>query len=109
MPFRVYYSRVSYSWGPFGMPGGKVIWYFEAMDMAKAKKVLGHSACIAGNLPISILSTGTAQEVKEGCRKLIETCGRGGGYILAGAASLDRGKPENLRAMMEAAREYGVY
>jgi uroporphyrinogen-III decarboxylase len=91
------------------MPRGKVIWYFEVMDMAKAKEVLGSNACIAGNLPVSMLSIGTPKEVKAGCRTLIETCGRGGGYILAGSASLDKGKPENLRAMMEAAKEYGVY
>jgi len=91
------------------MPRGKVIWYFEVMNMAKAKKVLGPYACIAGNLPVSILYTGTSQEVKEGCRKLIRSCGRGGGYILAGSASMDKGKPENLRAMIEAAKEYGVY
>jgi uroporphyrinogen-III decarboxylase len=91
------------------MPKGKVIWYFEVMDMAKAKKVLGGNACIAGNLPVSMLCASTPQEVKEGCRKLIETCARGGGYILAGAASIDKGNPDNLRAMMEAAEEYGVY
>jgi hypothetical protein len=43
------------------------------------------------------------------CRKLIEACGEGGGFILTGGANLDRGRAENLRAMMEAAREYGVY
>ena len=91
------------------MPRAKVIWHFEVMDMAKAKEVLGSDACIAGNLPVSMLSIGTPKEVKTGCRKLIETCGRGGGYILAGSASLDKGNPENLRAMMEAAKEYGVY
>ena len=91
------------------MPRGKVIWYFEVMDMAKAKEVLGDRACIAGNLPVSVLCTGTPQEVKEGCRRLIETCAQGGGYILTGAASMNEGNPENLRAMMEAAKEYGVY
>jgi uroporphyrinogen-III decarboxylase len=91
------------------MPRGKVIWHFEAMDMAKAKKVLGDNACIAGNLPVSVLCTGTAQQVKEGCRRLIETCAHGGGYILTGAASINEGNPDNLRAMMEAAKEYGVY
>jgi uroporphyrinogen-III decarboxylase len=91
------------------MPRGKVIWYFEVMDMAKAKKVLGSNACIAGNLQVSILCTGTPQEVKEACRKLINACGQGGGYILAGSASMDKGNPENLRAMMEAAKEYGMY
>jgi uroporphyrinogen-III decarboxylase len=91
------------------MPSGKVIWYFEEMDMARAKKVLGDNACIAGNLPAAVLCTGTPQEVKEGCRRLIETCAPGGGYILTASASMNRGNPDNLRAMMEAAKEYGVY
>jgi len=86
-----------------------VIWFFEQMDMAKAKDILGDNACIAGNLPASVLCTGTPQEVKEGCRQLIETCARGGGYILSGAVHMDKGDPDNLRAMMEAAKEYGVY
>ena len=91
------------------MPRGKVIWYFETMDMAKAKKVLGDNACIVGNLPITLLITGTPAQVKEGCRRLIETCAPGGGYILSGSASMNTGNPDNLRAMMEAVKEYGVY
>ena len=91
------------------MPRGSVIWFFEQMDMVHAKKVLGDNACIAGNLPASILCTGTPQQVKEYCRQLIETCAPGGGYILTAGAYMDRGNPDNLRAMMEAAKEYGIY
>lgn len=91
------------------MPRSSVVWYFEHMDMAKAKKVLGDTACIAGNVPVTVLCTGTPQDVKEYCRKLIEVCGKGGGYILAGSASMDKGNPDNLRAMMAAAKEYGTY
>jgi uroporphyrinogen-III decarboxylase len=91
------------------MPRSSVVWYFEHMDMAKAKKILGNHACIAGNVPITVLCTGSPQEVKERCRQLIETCAQGGGYILSGSASVDKGKAENLRAMLEAAREYGTY
>lgn len=91
------------------MPRGTVVWHFETMDMARAKEILGDNACIAGNLPASILCTGTPAQVKEACRRLIETCAPGGGYILTGAASMDKGDPDNLRAMMEAAKEYGVY
>ena len=86
-----------------------MIWYFEYMDMAQAKKTVGRNNCIAGNLPISIVVTGTAQDVKEGCRQLIETCAPGGGYILSAAASMDQGRIENLHAMMDTAKEYGVY
>jgi uroporphyrinogen-III decarboxylase len=53
--------------------------------------------------------TNTPQQVKEYCRKLINTCGAGGGYILAGGAIIDKGNIENLRAMMEAAKQYGTY
>jgi hypothetical protein len=91
------------------MPKGSMIWYFENMDMAHAKKVFGGKACIAGNIPASVLCTGTPAQVKEYCRGLIEVCAPGGGYILSGAASMDKGDPDNLRAIMAAAKEYGTY
>lgn len=90
-------------------PRGAVAWRFDRTDMATAKKVLGDKCCISGNVPTSLLSTGTAQGVKEYCRNLIEVCAPGGGYILSAGASVDQAPPENLRAMMEAAKEYGVY
>jgi len=88
-------------------PKGAVSWLFDKTDMAYAKKVLGDTCSISGNVPTSLLATGTSEEVKEYCRELIEVCAPGGGYILAGGANIDTGKPENLRAMMEAAKEYG--
>lgn len=77
--------------------------------MARAKGILGDTACIAGNVPASLMHAGTPQEVKEYCRKLIEICAPGGGYILTGAAGMNEGNPDILRAYMEAAKEYGVY
>jgi uroporphyrinogen-III decarboxylase len=60
-------------------------------------------------VPTSVVIKGTPDSVKEYCHKLIQDCAPGGGFILAGGASIDNGKIENLKAMMEAAREYGVY
>lgn len=91
------------------MPRSSMIWWFEHIDMGKAKEILGKTACIAGNVPVTLLCTGTPEEVKEYSRKVIEICAPGGGYILTGGASMDRGNPDNLRAVMEAAKEYGVY
>jgi uroporphyrinogen-III decarboxylase len=91
------------------LPRSSALWIFEDIDMAKAKKILGSSACIAGNVPSSVLHAGTPAQVKEYCRQLIETCAPGGGYILTGAVGMNEGNPDNLRAMMAAAREYGVY
>jgi hypothetical protein len=90
------------------MPRSSVIWFFEHMDMAKAKKMLSHT-CIAGNVPVTMMVTGQPEEVKERCRKLIEICAPGGGYILTAGAYMDIGNPDNLRAMMAAAKEFGKY
>lgn len=91
------------------LPRGSVVWYFDQTDMARAKKILGGKACIMGNVPASLLVTGKPQEVKEHCRRLIEVCGPGGGYILTGGAGINTGNPDNLHAMMQAALEYGWY
>ncbi len=91
------------------LPKGSVIWWFDQTDMAKAKKVLGNCACLAGNVPTSLMCTGTPEAVKEQCRHLIEVVGKDGGFILTGGAQIDKGNPANLKAMMEAAKEYGVY
>ncbi len=108
MPFAegIYTSRLKYI---NDTPKSSVVWYFDQTDMAEAKKILGNVCCIVGNLPSSIVITGTAKQVKEGCRKLIGTCAPGGGYILAGGSSIDKGNMENLHAMMDAAKEFGVY
>ncbi|OGO32730.1 MAG: hypothetical protein A2Z29_07930 [Chloroflexi bacterium RBG_16_56_11] len=90
-------------------PKSGVVWYFDQTDMAAAKKILGNTSCIVGNVPTSVVKTATPRQVREYCRKLIADCAPGGGYILAGGASIDKGKIENLRAMMDAAKEYGVY
>jgi hypothetical protein len=90
-------------------PKGAVSWIFDRTDMAAAKKILGDRCCIAGNVPTSLVVTGSYKETKEYCRKLIEVCAPGGGFILAGGAHCDQGNPDNLRAMMDAAKEYGKY
>jgi uroporphyrinogen-III decarboxylase len=91
------------------LPEGSVIWWFDRTDMARAKKILGGRNCIAGNVPTSLMITGTPQQVKEHCRNLIEVCGKGGGYLLTGGAQVHNTTAANLRAMIEAAIEYGTY
>jgi hypothetical protein len=102
-----YNERLEYI-GDF--PKGWVTWMFDKTDMAKAKKMIGNTCCIAGNVPGSTVITGTPGQVKEECRRLIEICAPGGGYILTGGCPATETKnPDNFRAFMEAAREYGVY
>jgi uroporphyrinogen-III decarboxylase len=90
-------------------PKGTVTWWFDQTDMVRAKEILGSNFCIQGNVPSSLIVTGTPADVKSSCRKLIEDCGKGGGYILGAGCIAEDPKLDNLRAMMDAVREYGVY
>jgi len=90
-------------------PKSGVMWWFDQTDMKEAKRVLGDVCCIVGNVPTSTIATGTPDQIRDNCRRLIEDCAPGGGYILGGGASVDNGKFENFKAMMDAAREFGVY
>jgi uroporphyrinogen-III decarboxylase len=91
------------------IPAGKACYAFEATDLFKAKEILGDTVCIRGNVPLSILVTGTPDDVRACCKKLIDTVGKGGGYIMDASTGLDDAKPENVRAMFDFTREYGVY
>ena len=91
------------------LPKGKTVWLFDQTDMEKAKQTIGQVACIQGNMPLSLIHAGTAQEVADYTRHLIDVAGKGGGYILDIGAVADDGKVENLHAMIKTAKEYGVY
>jgi uroporphyrinogen-III decarboxylase len=91
------------------IPAGKACYAFEATDMFKAKEILGDTVCIRGNVPLSILIAGLPDDVKAYCKKLIDVCGKGGGFIMDSATGLDDAKPENVKAMFEFTREYCVY
>ncbi len=87
------------------LPEGSVIWHFDQTDMIRAKEILGDRVCIMGNIPASLLVTGTPDDVKDHCRKLIKALGKNGGYILAPGAAPDEAKIENLNAILDASKE----
>jgi hypothetical protein len=91
------------------IPRGKTMWMVDQTDMAKVKETLGKNACLIGNVSSSMLKLSTPQEVKDYVKKLIDTCGKDGGLIISNGAFFDEAKPENVKAMAEATREYGVY
>lgn len=91
------------------VPKGKMIWGFDDTNMAQAKKALGDVCCISGNVSSRILQLGTVEDTKNTVKKLIDDCGKGGGYLMMNGAAFDEGKAENLKAMIDTTKEYGVY
>jgi len=90
------------------IPKGKLVYHIER-DIFKAKEVLGGIACLTGGPPSSMLCTGTTEEVKDYCTKLIDVVGKGGGFIMNPEVPLIDEKPENVKAMTDFTKEYGVY
>ena len=101
-----YTSRLEYL---LEIPKGKIIAHFDQTDLFKAKEIIGKQICIMGNVPSSLLQTGSPEEVKDYCKELIDVVGKDGGYIMSPRSSIDEAKPENLKAMFDITREYGVY
>lgn len=88
---------------------GKAIYQFEQTSLLKAKEIVGDVVCLQGNVPVSMLVGGKPDDVKAYCKNLIDVAGKGGGFILSPSASLDDAKPENVKAMFDFTKTYGVY
>jgi len=90
-------------------PKGSMLVHIDRTDIYRAKDILRGHLCIQGNVPSTLLQTGTVQDVKDYCKKLIDYVGKGGGFILSPRSSTESVKPENLKAMITFTKEYGVY
>ena len=82
-----------------------------AMDLHEAKERYGDRICILGNVDCrNVLPYGSPEEVRGDVRRCIDAAAAGGGYILTSSNSIHSYcKPENVRIMVEEAREYGRY
>ena len=80
-------------------------------DLADVKSVHGDRFALMGNIHTTdVMLLGTPETVREECRKAIDAAAKGGGFILSTGDQCGRDTPyENIRAMVETAREYGRY
>ena len=95
----------------FAQLGADIINLDSLVDLAEAKRVLGDKLCLKGNLdPTRIMLQGTPKTVREAARQCIRSGGVNGGFILSPGCELPRDTPpENLEALVEAAKTYGRY
>jgi hypothetical protein len=92
------------------LPPGSIIYHVDMADIFETHRVLGDRFCLSGGIPNFLLSYGKPDDVRAHCKKVIDGVARDGGYIMdASAIMQDDTRTENLRAMTEFTREYGVY
>jgi hypothetical protein len=91
------------------IPKGTTIWIFDQTKMTEVKNRFTGWACFGGNVPVSLLKAATPEVITDTVKKLIDSVGQDGGYILSTGAVLDDARAENLHAMIETGRKYGKY
>ncbi|HID94797.1 MAG TPA: hypothetical protein EYP53_01895 [Candidatus Latescibacteria bacterium] len=81
------------------------------MDIGRVKDGYGDRIALAGNVDCSLLLPhGSEDQVMEAVKETLAKASVGGGHILASSNSIHPGvKPENYRAMVEAAKTFGEY
>jgi MtaA/CmuA family methyltransferase len=90
--------------------GAQILEIDHKTDTLKAKEAARHKTCLLGNIDTGILARGTPQEVEDACRHTIEIMAPDSGFILGpGCAMGPETPPDNIHALVEAAKKYGVY
>lgn len=75
-------------------------------NMIEAKKYMGDYCNFQGDVPASLMSIGTPEDVYDYCKRLIKEVGYDGMFILINGCECPIDvKPENLAAMLRAAKE----
>jgi uroporphyrinogen-III decarboxylase len=94
-----YNSRLEYL---AEMPDKSLVCHFDQTDMRRAKEVLSDKFTISGNVPASLMSAGTTDEVKAYCDNLVELYQDAPGYIMSFGCSFENTTAEKLRAFQDA-------
>jgi uroporphyrinogen-III decarboxylase len=91
------------------LPKGKVVGWFDRTNLFRAKDMIGDTMCICGDMPLSLLQTGTPEQVKDYAKRLIDVVGKDGGFMMGSNTVLDSAEPELVKVWVDFTREYGVY
>ncbi len=92
------------------LPERSIVYHVDKGDVFEVARALGEKFCISGGIPNDLLAFGKPDDVRDFCKRVIDGVARDGGYIMdASAIMQDDTKVENLRAMTDFTREYGVY
>ncbi|MBE0428275.1 MAG: uroporphyrinogen decarboxylase family protein [Thermoleophilia bacterium] len=77
-------------------------------DIAKAKETLHGKMCFGGNIdPVAVMDQGSPAQVEEVSRRIIETAGTDGGFVLMPGCDIPPTVPyENIEAFIRTAREW---
>ncbi|WP_240984595.1 uroporphyrinogen decarboxylase family protein [Acididesulfobacillus acetoxydans] len=90
--------------------GAQIVEIDERTDLATAKRHAQGRCCLLGQVSPTALSHESAEMITHLAQKTIETAAGGGGLILGPGCAMASDTPdENVHALVQAAKTYGVY
>ncbi len=92
------------------LPEQSIIYHVDKGNVFEVHKKIGHKFCISGGFPNELLAFGSKDEIRDYCKKIIDTVAKDGGYLMdAGAIMQDEPTIDNIKIWTEATREFGEY
>lgn len=92
------------------LPDRSIVFHMDKSDIRTVHEKLGNKFCLSGGIPNIVLSYGTPEEVRTYCKKVIDTVAQDGGYIMDASAIMQNDTEiDNLKALTDFTRDYGVY
>jgi uroporphyrinogen decarboxylase len=96
--------------GDMAATGATLLEFDYKADMARCREAAGQRVLVGNVDPSGVMALGAPEQVSEECRKAIRTLGANGRFILSPGCTLPATTPpENVEAMLEAARSFGRY
>ncbi len=90
--------------------GAQVLEVDHKSDAWATKEAARYKTCLLGNIDTNLLQSGTPVEVDEACRELIKVWKPDSGFILGPGCAMGSTVPaDNVHALVESAKKYGVY
>jgi len=86
------------------MPEKSLVCHFDQTDMGPVKEKLADKFIIAGNVPASLMATGTTEEVEAYCANLVDMF-KGDAYIMAHGCYFENTTDEKLHAFFDSVKK----
>jgi hypothetical protein len=92
------------------LPDASIVFHVDRGNLFETHRRIGHKFCLSGGVPNTLLSYGSPEAVRTCCKRIIDEVAADGGYIMdASAIMQDDTSIENLQALTDFTREYGIY
>ncbi len=102
-------GKTTPNWTPM-LESGFDIWSLDNVDLGQAKAAAGHRVALVGNVVPANLLKNTPEEIDAEARGICGKMGDKAGFILGSGCEVPiNTPPENIDALINAARKYGRY